>query len=114
MPEAARVSDLLQAHRGEDDEPGLRRDEAFQLWAERARIEVVDDVQPGRIVDQPRMRLTKALLDGLRIGRDLHRLQRRLKCIVLPLLEVEAVRRETCRRGKRSAEIRERGGGSGG
>ena len=54
---AAGLRALLHADQGQIDEPRLRRDESLDLRAHRARIEVVNDEEPGRIVDQPLMGL---------------------------------------------------------
>jgi hypothetical protein len=48
---------LLHAHQRQIDEPGLRRNKTLDLRAHRAGIEIVDDVEPGGIVDEPLMRL---------------------------------------------------------
>src|ERR1700733_16160911 len=44
---------LLHADKCQIDEPGLRRDKALHLGAHRARVEVVNDVKPWRVIDQP-------------------------------------------------------------
>jgi hypothetical protein len=52
---------------GQIDELGLRRDEALDLRTHRAGIEVVNDIEPGRIV-QPLDRLTVGFVNHFRIG----------------------------------------------
>src|SRR6266849_1946072 len=85
---------LLHAHQRQVDEPRLRRDKALHLRAHRARVEIVDNVEPGRIVDQTLVRLAIGRRDFLRIGGGLDRLQRDVELIVLPLFEIEAVWRK--------------------
>src|SRR4029077_3166423 len=58
---------LLQADQSKIDEPGLRRDEPFDLRAHRAGIEIVDDKEPRRVVDEALMRLAIGGRDHLRI-----------------------------------------------
>ena len=60
---------LLHAHQRQIDEPRLRRNKTLDLRAHRAGIEIVDDVEPGGIVDEPLMRLAIGGRDRLRIGR---------------------------------------------
>src|ERR1700738_1357107 len=57
----------LHANEGQIDEPGLRRDEALDLRTHRAGIEIVDDIEPGRIV-QPLVRLAIGFRNHFRIG----------------------------------------------
>ena len=57
------------ADQGEVEEPRLRRDEALHPLAHGPRVEVVDDEEPGRIVDQPLMRGAVRRLDRGRVGR---------------------------------------------
>ena len=54
----------------------------------------MDNIEPGRIVDETLMRLAIGTLDHLRIGLNLDRLERLVEPIVIPLLEIESVRRE--------------------
>jgi hypothetical protein len=46
----------LHAHQRQIREPGLRRHKALDLAAHGARVEVVHDEEPGRVVDQALMR----------------------------------------------------------
>ena len=57
----------LHADQGQIDEPGLRRDEAFDLRTHRAGIEIVNDIESGRIV-QPLVRLAIGFCNHFRIG----------------------------------------------
>jgi hypothetical protein len=47
-----RVTSFISLHADEAqiDEPGLRRDEALDLRTHRAGLEIVNDIEPGRIV----------------------------------------------------------------
>src|SRR5882672_6145828 len=85
---------LLQADQGQIDEPRLRRHETLDLWAHCTRVEIVDDEKPGRIIDDALMRLAISGRNGFRIGRLGNRLERVLEFVVLPLLEIESVRRK--------------------
>ena len=42
----------MHADEGEVEEPGLRRDEALDPLGHGSRVEVMDDVEHGRVVHQ--------------------------------------------------------------
>ena len=56
-PRIARPFSLLHTHQRQVEEPRLRRDEAFHFLCHRARIEIMHDEQPRRVVDEALMRL---------------------------------------------------------
>src|SRR5437660_8131119 len=66
---AKAITRLLHAHQRQIDEPRLRRNKTLDLRAHRAGIEIVDDVEPRGIVDEPLMRLAIGGRDRRRIGR---------------------------------------------
>src|ERR1700736_6887327 len=60
---------LLCADQGQIDKPRLRRNKTLHLRAHRARIEIMDNIKPGRIVDEAFMCLAVGGRDDFRVGR---------------------------------------------
>src|ERR1700694_105206 len=93
-PSGSSLLVLLHADQGQIDKPRLRRNKTLHLRAHRARIEIVDNVKPGRVVDETFMRLAIGGRDRLGIGALRNRLEGGVEFIVFPLLKIEAVRRK--------------------
>src|ERR1700687_6426749 len=70
----------LHANEGQIDEPGLRRDEALEPSDSSRGIEIVEDIEPGRLV-QPLVRLAIGFRNHFRIGALGDRLQGYLDAI---------------------------------
>ena len=66
----------------------------------------MDDIEPGRVVDETLMRLAIGTLDHLWIGLNLDRLVRLVEPIVLPLLEIKSVRRADWPPNKAAASMK--------
>src|ERR1700722_5633242 len=91
MP-AERANGSLHTDQGQIDEPRLRRYKTLDLRTHRPRVEIVDDVEPGRVVDEAFVRLAEGSRDHFRIGGFRKGLEGVVECVILPLLEIEAVR----------------------
>src|SRR5687767_10939321 len=84
-PALAWAARLLDLDRGQVLEPALRGDEAAHPPAHGARVEVMDDPEPGRIIDQPLMRRAQQRLDAGRIGRGLQLREGRIEALIAPM-----------------------------
>src|SRR4030095_6527134 len=75
-------------------EPALGIGEALHLLRHRARVAVVHDPQPRRVVDELLVGPARLLLDLLRIGGALDAQERSVEDLVLPVTPVRAIGRE--------------------
>src|SRR6267378_2366396 len=91
-PRGSPSSVLLYTDQGQIDEPRLWRDESPDLRTHRARVQIVDNIKPGRVVDETFMGLAIGRRDCFGIGGLRNRLEGGVEFVVLPLLEIEAVR----------------------
>src|SRR5260221_5760848 len=84
---------LLQRHAGQVGEPALRRGVALHFLGEGARVQVMHDEQPRRILDQDLVRLGQLRREvlGLEIGLDL--VQHRVQLVALVVAPVRRDRR---------------------
>src|SRR5262245_34218973 len=85
---------LHHLDQGEVLEPALRVGEAFHLLRHRARVAVVHDPEPRRLVNELLVRLTRLLLDLLGVVGALDPEQRAVEDLVLPVPPVGPVGRE--------------------
>src|SRR6202171_6620878 len=89
VPRGSACSALLHADQGQIDEPRLWRDETPNLRTHRARVEIMDNIKPGRVVDETFMRLAIGSGDCFGIGGLLDRVGGVGDFVVLTLLKIE-------------------------
>ena len=102
---------LLHVHPRQVHEPGLRADEVADPARHGARVQVVHDPQPGRVVHQPLVRRAQQRLDARRVALLLQRVEGGVELLVTPMAGVGAARRgvgrqEPPRRGRGVGGVR--------